>query len=416
MFEFGRDLRRLFEKARDSYDLGWLELVSVSLVETEARHQSTDAGRVSCPRPFEAWMRAAALWREHARRTGTLHSLQKAEQAGRDAAQAATTDDQAMRAAIDVGMTSMLAFDLYGAPRRLSGLLDNLERLPHARKPETAVAVEALKARLKARQARISSDPERMTEAAKGLSEAIEGLTKNGAASTEDIKLERAALALEAGLLARDPALLDQAGRELRILVEQSHPDERPVSRARSLALCGTGMAALASVAGDNDARGRAQALFDAAADQFTPDHSPLDWACIQLLRADRGPVPEHVLSEARQMTNLPGLIIGVMMRERHMAHTVHQVDNDGDIASLLAMKHDLMNRRLPSTSEAAAIEWCADQISLARIALALTPNRPEERLDLGMALYEAADAASHAGVPALAQRARDLMVSIRDL
>ena len=30
MFEFGRDLRKLFEKARESEDLGWLELVGVS--------------------------------------------------------------------------------------------------------------------------------------------------------------------------------------------------------------------------------------------------------------------------------------------------------------------------------------------------------------------------------------------------
>lgn len=62
MFEFGRDLRRLFEKARDSDDLGWLELIGAGLVEVEARQQATDAGRVSCARPFEAALRAAALW------------------------------------------------------------------------------------------------------------------------------------------------------------------------------------------------------------------------------------------------------------------------------------------------------------------------------------------------------------------
>ena len=63
MFEFGRDLRRLFEKARDSDDLGWLELIGVGLVEVEARQQSVEAGRVSCSRPHEASLRASALWR-----------------------------------------------------------------------------------------------------------------------------------------------------------------------------------------------------------------------------------------------------------------------------------------------------------------------------------------------------------------
>ena len=33
MFEFGRDLRKLFEKARESEDLGWLELIGADLVE-----------------------------------------------------------------------------------------------------------------------------------------------------------------------------------------------------------------------------------------------------------------------------------------------------------------------------------------------------------------------------------------------
>ena len=57
MFEFGRDLRRLFEKARDSDDLGWLELIGAGLVEVEARQQAVDAGRVSCTRPFDAALR-----------------------------------------------------------------------------------------------------------------------------------------------------------------------------------------------------------------------------------------------------------------------------------------------------------------------------------------------------------------------
>jgi len=74
MFEFGRDLRKLFEKARESDDLGWLELIGADLLEAEAKRETTDAGRVSCGRPFEAWMRASFMWREHARRTGSARS------------------------------------------------------------------------------------------------------------------------------------------------------------------------------------------------------------------------------------------------------------------------------------------------------------------------------------------------------
>ena len=100
MFEFGRDLRRLFEKARDSDDLGWLELIGLGLVEVEARQQTVDAGRVSCPRPHVAALRASALWREHARRCGAAASLDKAEAAARDrppATPATTTRPSARR-------------------------------------------------------------------------------------------------------------------------------------------------------------------------------------------------------------------------------------------------------------------------------------------------------------------------------
>src|SRR5690606_14674877 len=123
MFEFGRDLRRLFEKARDSDDLGRLELIGAGLVEVEARQQSTDAGRVSCPRPFDAALRAAALWREHARRCGSAASIGRADAAGRDAATGAANDDQAIRAALDLAQTAMLAFDLHGGPERLTAAL-----------------------------------------------------------------------------------------------------------------------------------------------------------------------------------------------------------------------------------------------------------------------------------------------------
>ena len=86
MFEFGRDLRKLFENARESDDLGWLELIGADLVEAEARRETIDAGRVSSARPFAGWMRASALWREHARRTGRKTSLDRAASAASDAA------------------------------------------------------------------------------------------------------------------------------------------------------------------------------------------------------------------------------------------------------------------------------------------------------------------------------------------
>lgn len=414
MFEFGRDLRRLFEKARDSHDLGWLELVGLGLVESEARTQSTDAGRVSCAQPYEGWMRAAALWREHARRSGSSESLQRAEQAGRDASRAALNEDQGIRARLDIGHTAMLAFDLFGVPRRLDTLLDSMERLPQPRRADTAAEVEILKARLEARRARTANDPDHMAQAATRLSEAMTVIKAPDTAIGEDLPLDKAALALEAGILTRNARLLDQAGRDLRELVESASPDERPVSRARALALCGTGMAALAAVADDPAARQQARTLFDAAAEQFTPDHSPLDWATIQLLKAERSDADPEALELAQKLTDKPGLVLGALVRERSLAYALSRAETDGDMNTLTKIEALLRHRLARPMDETTAIDWASDQVSMARLALLLSERTRHPLHDLGMALYEAADAAVLAGAPSLAARARDLMPMVK--
>ena len=119
MFEFGRDLRKLFAQARESEDLGWVELIGADLLRAEARREATDAGRVSCARPFETENRACALWREHARRTGAADSLDRAERCADSLVRSAVGEDQIARAAMAKAAVLMLRFDLCGDPGRL---------------------------------------------------------------------------------------------------------------------------------------------------------------------------------------------------------------------------------------------------------------------------------------------------------
>ena len=49
MFEFGRDLRKLFAQARESEDLGWVELIGVDLLQAEARRETIDS-------PYHEWL------------------------------------------------------------------------------------------------------------------------------------------------------------------------------------------------------------------------------------------------------------------------------------------------------------------------------------------------------------------------
>ncbi len=81
-------------------------------------------------------MRASALWREHARRTGLRSSLDRAAAAASDAARHTTTPDQTAQAAIESGEIHLLRFDLFGGPERLTAALADVQTLPVER-PQT---------------------------------------------------------------------------------------------------------------------------------------------------------------------------------------------------------------------------------------------------------------------------------------
>lgn len=402
MFEFGRDLRKLFEKARESEDLGWLELIGADLVEAEAARESIDAGRVSCTRPFHSWLRAAALWREHARRTGRRTSLERARSAASDAMRQAATPDQQALAAVAAGETHLLQFDLFGGPEALTAALSDLSGLGPDRST-TRAAMAALQARMTARTARLTGEAPAMLEATALLETALRGARVLPPAATDDLRLDRAALALEAGVRLRDVRLLDQAGRDLRVLVEAASPDYRPLTRARALALAGTGLLALARLAGDEAAIAQGMALFDAAADQFTPDHSPLDWVAVQLVQS--GSTPLARLAEAETLTSEPGLIVGALARERHLEAKVALAETMADL-SALTMLETQVRRRLTASGAIQPLDWAADQIGMAQIVLArgrLTGRPPRA---VGLMLAEAMETARECGAPALLDRA----------
>ena len=402
MFEFGRDLRKLFEKARESDDLGWLELIGADLVEAEARREAVDAGRVSCAQPFSSWMRASALWREHARRTGRRASLDRAAAAASDAARHTTTQDQTAAAAIEAGEIHLLRFDLFGGTEKLTAALADAQSVSSER-PAVSSAAAALHARLTARRARLSGEPSVMLDAAALLDAALHGARGLPGPMGDELRLDRAALSLEAGVARRDGRLLDQAGRDLRVLVEAASPDYRPLTRARALALCGAGLMALARLARNDAAEEQGEALLAAAADQFTPDHSPLDWVAVQLAQTP-GETPLLSLAQAEALTREPGLVLGALARERRLAAETDLAEDVGDLAALGELEA-VVRRRL-AARPLQPLDWAADQIGMARLAMAKGRLMGVEPRAIGLMLAEAIETTREWGAPALAERA----------
>lgn len=419
MFDFGKDLKKLFALAREGDDLGWLELIGLPLLESEARQQSVNAGRVSCRRPAQTALRAAAVWREHARRTGRATSIAKALLMAADAGREAEGPETAAEAMLDAALTTLLDYDLRGGPDRLARAATFLQAARAGQSAQVQARVMGAHARLSARRSEAGEGDKAksMQDAAALLDAALHGFERVAGVTAEaaEVRLDRAALTLEAGVRARDARLLDQAGRDLRLLVEGASPDYQPLTRARALTLCAAGLNQLAELAGDETARGQAQQMFDAAADTFTQDHSPLDWIAIQLAMAAEGrPPTRERLMQAEVLAGGEGLILGALAREARTSAEVAAAEADGDLTGLGAIDARLRRRLAGDTASAAPLDWAADQMGLARTGLArarLMGAAPEPLVRL--ALVEAIMVARDEGGSALAERAEVLSRSM---
>ncbi|MFN4295916.1 MAG: hypothetical protein ACK4FB_03675 [Brevundimonas sp.] len=418
MFEFGRDLRRLFAQAREGDDRSWIELIGADLLEAEARGQATDAHRTRCREPVLTGLKASALWREHARRTGRRDSLARALSAASDAGQAAVTTDQHIEAAMETALCLMLQYEQRGGADLLQQIDLVLDGHETGRSGALSARLAVAHARLEALKARRSGEPAAMLDASALMDSALHDVANRPDLAPEaaEVQLDRAALALEAGLLRGDTRLLDQAGRDLRALVASASPEYRPVTRARALTLCAAGLSALAALAGDEEARSKAHELFDAAADAFTPDHSPLDWAAIELARAARDMNPDlDRLIEIETVTAGEGLILGAVARERRVAVEARQAELGRDAARLARMETRLRRRLATGQASENPLDWAVDQITLSQVQLTrMRLTGRGEAGHLGLVLVEAAETARDLGAGLIADRARALLTMVR--
>jgi hypothetical protein len=417
MFEFGRDLRRLFAQARDGGDRSWIELIGADLLEAEARGQATDAHRTSCREPVLTGLKASALWREHARRTGRRDSLARALSAASDAARIALTPDQHTEAAMETALCLMLQYEQRGGTDLLDQIDLVLDGHEAGRSAALCARLSVAHARLEALKARRNGEASAMLDASALMDSALHDVAGRPDLAPEaaEVQLDRASLALEAGLLRGDTRLLDQAGRDLRARVAAASPEYRPVTRARALTLCAAGLSALAALADDEAARAKAHELFDAAADAFTPDHSPLDWAAIELARAARDMNPDLTrLIEIEEVTAGEGLILGAVARERRVAVEARQAELKRDGAQLARMETRLRRRLTVGQPDENPLDWAVDQMNLVQVQL--TRIRLSGRGDvghMGMVLVEAAETARELGAGLIADRASQLLAAV---
>ncbi len=404
MFERGKDLMKLFARVRAGEDRSWLELVDARLLEREARGRAMH-GRGDRRRPPERALAVSALWREHGRRTGARVSADRAREALKPA-QASSSRRIRARAAVEAARLDYQELALRGGADRAATLRRTLAEAERVAPGDLALIAVALRA-----QAVVGSDAD-LPALIEAMGAVVQPLRQAGRhEDATELLLDQAAAALGAGLRLADPGLLDRAGCQLRALVQDSHPDHRPITRARALLLCAVGMATLSRLAGNAASAAAADQMFDAAASQFTPDHSPLDWAAIELARPapHGGPGRLAVLTQAEALTAEEGLIIGAVAREERMSAAIALA---GSNPHRLARLEAHGRRRLEAAdAKGAPLDWAADQIGLSRLSvrLARLAGRAPAAA-LGLALSEASTVAREEGAPVLAERAEALL------
>jgi hypothetical protein len=392
MFEFGRELKRMFGMVpnRGRCDPSFLELVELKLLASHGRSAEIAAGRASTRDPLSHLLDAALIWREHARRSGDVSSLLKSAKAIEAAEQRAAAGRDLAGAQLEGAMTSLVGADLFGDPDLLEAAR---RRLAAAAAFEgdalTEARVQAAWARLASREALKNSDYDRALEAAALFDQAVHALDAlANAPTTRFVRLEAAGTRAErAELLAafgqsrRESRLLEGAVVDLSQMLDRLDPDYEPLTACRVAELLGSSLSALGEITGQPELIGEGVTLLAEAGEAFASEHSPLDWtrcrhALAMALQAlgeacdsdEAYAQAERVLDEAWAVAEPTPTVIRANLANNRAACVARRAERLGDLKALgraeTAFKAELSSTR-PETDP---ISWAVLQVNLARV------------------------------------------------
>ena len=424
MFDFGRDLKRFVADGVGGHgrDPRVLELLPTAVLAEQAASEASVASQAA--RPWKAWRDVALVWTAHARRTGLETSLDHAERAARRAVDAAPAGHAFALTTATLADVLLARFDLRASSSALAeaeAAVEAAAREPHARRGQPAVS--GVHARLRARRALMEDDPSAVRAAAALLDAALhQGASRAAdhdawrAVRETDLRLDRADLAVRAGLRWKDERLLEQAGRDLRLLMSTLDADLLPVSRARAVRICGLALSALGNSAGRDDTLEQAVEMLAAARDLFDVDHSPLDAGATLSAQAETmirwqagAPVTEllkaaeDMLGRAWRLADGRCRSLEVEIRVRAARVKTLIAGQSGDLVSLSDQEARLRHRLAQGRASEDAVAWAIDQLCLASVYEALDDLgcQPSRRWAADYARAEAVEVLRESGIAA---------------
>ncbi len=437
MFEFGRELKRLFgsQTGREGADVSLLELLDPELLGAEGRAADTTAGRISTKDPFLPALEASVVWREYARRTGDGAALRKAAAQADVAVKAA---DRRRRprdwaaATTEQALAGLAGAEMLGDPALAAAARVRLEAAAEATGSDNALnaRIAAAHGRAVAAEACATGDYDRAYEAAALIERAI--LDLNRLAQDRDqplLRLEaasariaRAELLTAFGAAWEDRRLLEQATEDLIDLLPNLEPAYEPVTWARAVVAKGAALIALGQLCGRTEMLLAGVQALAAYPEHLSLDHSPVDWARNQHLMAlglqamgemadcdDAFAQAEEAFERAATvLATRPSLVLKAQVASDRAACRCRRAVRQGDVYGLAVAEVGLKAELRALRPGADPVSWAVLQVNLARVYEARSELLGvfEERMAAAYALEAAFDIFAERGQRSLADGA----------
>jgi tetratricopeptide (TPR) repeat protein len=446
MFEFGRELKRLF-RTEDSVDgttggdASLLELLDLAMLRAEGRAAAIAAGRVGAKDPARRQLEASVIWREIARRTGDSAALRKAAQL---AESAAADFDRFQRpklwalARCEQGRCALLGAELFGD--------DGLNAAANIAFTDAKIAAgaglvfacaEGGQLTVAARKALAEADRAAVLDLAKRFDAPLSVLRGLGRRHPEarlsavELRIVRADLLAASGQRLKDPALLRQGVNDLARDLDGLDAAYEPLTWSRAAMLRGALRAALAEMEGELGAIATAIAELAKALDTVRSDHSPMDWTRGQQALAGALQMLGEAADSDRAFDQAIGcydralMILGDRPALSERAHAVyHRAVCLARRAEITCDLHGLDEAEAALRAELAGsgasrdpVGWAVRQLNFARLyeaRVGVTGRDRGERAASAVALSAALDVFGEHGLRSLADTAARRLEALR--
>ena len=437
MFEFGRELKRLFgadglNAPRDGLtggDSSLLELLDLEMLRQEAKAADIAAGRIGAKDRAQRRLEAAIVWREIARRSGDPVALRKAAAGAEAAAELFGRDrrpDGWARARCEQAFCAMLGAEFFG-DEGLNAAAGAAFREAHSAArgglalPLAEVGIAAIDGR--ARMTEGDAQAARVTAAR--FSAPIVGLktlTRRCRAArllSVEARLVRADMLLGWGARLKDRDLIQQALTEAELAGEGLEPAYEPLSWARTETARGQALVLLGEFTGQVEPIAEAVNLLADALKEVSREHSPLDWARIQMALAQGlqalGEAGANERAYEQAVTSydraslvfktIPAIAMRAVAASNRALCLTRSAELSGDLAVLDAAEAAF---RIELSTIAAGRDptaWALLQVNLARLyeaRMEITGRDNGERAAAALALNAALDVFSELGLRSL--------------